>query len=215
MDTIYRNPYQTSLTTEITQRKYEGDTTHIRTADTLFFDATSLHLMREHGTLSGLPLVRTYQTTQGLVHVVSGRPQQSRLTMQLDWNDRNRNLRESTMRFLLRMALHVHYNRTPFGFRLSSQGSSCQINGAFTEEETLAMQSHLQEVVERYVRMGLEISTREYEKDKAIERITEIDPLFTTPFFGPHLHLTSEVYRFEILSVERTGQGAKISYRLL
>lgn len=211
MESIYRNPYQLELTTEITNRKYEGDTTHLKTADTIFFDATSLHLRREQGVISGLQLVRTYLTNSGLIHVVAGKPSQSRLKMQLDPTARFENQREVTMRFLLHMALDTHYNRTPFGFRIENGASHCQINGAFTEEECHIMASNLQRILERYVRMGFDLETTR--KDNT--DVTQIAHLFSTPYLGPHLHSTSELYRFEITSVTPTKQGAQIFYRFL
>lgn len=213
MHTI-KNPYQTCLSTNILHRKAEGETTRLVLEDTLLMDYEQLHLLPERAEIDGAPILRTYMQGDHLVHVVSGKPQKSRILLQVNIRDRRQTQRDVSLRLLLRYLLAQHENRNPYAYEAikSISGNfqvSFRISGHFTQEEIIELQGRLDRGLERFLRSGLRFRSKEDPKAQ-----TQLFGVCTLPWMGPHLDNCSEIYRYHWLSPRLCAGHAELTYRL-
>ncbi|MDY3051711.1 MAG: hypothetical protein SOR89_00790 [Ndongobacter sp.] len=211
MQSIYLNPYQTELKTEITHRKHEGETTHLCLKDTICVDYDALGLPLEPVSLSGLPLLRTYTAGDELIHVVQGKPAASSVALSAPHETRIRLLRECSIRLLFRHVLRQYFNRVPYNFRTAEHESRFLISGNYTQQDMLRLHQILTDNTQRLIRAGLYLTTRE----KRTGPETALFGLDTFPWSGPHLANTSEICDFRLEPVHRCAHSCEIRYRLM
>lgn len=211
MQSIYRNPYQTELKTEITQRKHEGETTHLCLKDSICIDYDALCVPTEAVSLSGLKLLRTYTAGDELIHVVQGKPASSSITLSTSHEARIALLRECSLRLLFRHVLRQFFNRIPYHFRAAEHGSCFLISGSYTQSDISHLHQLLTDNTRRLIRAGLCLTTRV--KNTGPE--TALFGLDTFSWSGPHLANTAEIYDFELVSTVRLEHSCEIRYHLL
>lgn len=234
MNSLLQNPYQITLTSELVQRRREGVTSHLILKDSILMDYTRLGLPIERASLSGLHLIRTYTSGGKLVHVVQGAPSSSKITTEVDPQDRMNNQRDITLRLLTSHALSYYFNRHAFDFRRceipnvpstqvtfleedqpkgddpSPSPTLLTIHGHFTREETLEMIRVLQDRIDRVSRAGLQIKTSREDNLK-----TAVFGLFSGPWIGPHLASTAEIGPWSLKVRSLAPDSLTLEYQLL
>lgn len=210
MLTILRNPYQTVLQTPISQIKYEGDTSHLILEDTVCFDYDAYGVPKEHATISGRTLLRTYTAGDELVHVVDGKADEKTAEIELPYGERLMNLREFTLRYIFRHVLARLFNRTPYNFDSRGDFSRFLISGCYTDMDIAYLTAVLDRSAERLIRAGLDLRT--VIRDGSPE--TSMYGMSAAPWPGPHLKNTAEVYRYDLEAPVLGERYAEIRYHL-
>lgn len=214
MLTIYKNPYQCRLETEIIRRRFDGSHSHLQLADSICFDYSGLNLPREDLEINEEKVSRIYFHDGRLIYVIPGKPDRSLVRLSLPFESRFLYQREISVRLLIRYILDLYFAIDKPGFRTEKTEDGLRsllfIPGRFRPEDGPAILDRLKESLDRIIRAGLSIKT--LEGDSGPE--TTVFGLTKLAWMGPHLFNSAEIYRLDFSDGRQEDEGLLIPYRL-
>lgn len=215
MFTLYKNPYQSFLDTEIANRKYDGEYYHLILKDSLSFDYRQFNLPEEALTINKHPLVKSYLAGKDIIHVTKNKPQTSQIELSLNEDYRRLNQREVTLRLLMMRFFDLYYATDKISFSSERENntmkSTAKVRGILDKADADYLMNQLEKSVSRLIRAGL--SVRSQEISGAVE--STIYGQGKQPWRGPHLFNTAEIYRFELGEYLTGDDILTYQYRLL
>ena len=131
MQNLYlMHPEITQIKANIISRRSQGENTQLILDRTIFLPKTDM-TVTEGGNISGLDLISVEEKKDNIIHLVKGKPSKSEVILNLDYNDRLRNLSYNSAFVLFNIVMESFYNFKDIKLSLTDELASMEIEDFF------------------------------------------------------------------------------------
>lgn len=193
------HPEITEIKANIISRRSQGENTQLILDRTIFLPKTDM-TVTEGGNISGLDLISVEEKKDNIIHLVKGKPSKSEVILNLDYNDRLRNLSYNSAFVLFNIVMESFYNFKDIKLSLTDELASMEIEDFFDVFDKRLIEDQMNFIIQK----SLPISSQ--------KGITNIYPIGDSIHNGICFDNTSKIRAFKILYQEYQSNNLYIEF---
>lgn len=200
MQNLYlMHPEITQIKANIISRRSQGENTQLILDRTIFLPKTDM-TVTEGGNISGLDLISVEEKKDNIIHLVKGKPSKSEVILNLDYNDRLRNLSYNSAFVLFNIVMESFYNFKDIKLSLTDELASMEIEDFFDVFDKRLIEDQMNFIIQK----SLPISSQ--------KGITNIYPIGDSIHNGICFDNTGKIRGFKILYQEYQTNNLYIEF---
>lgn len=193
------HPEITEIKANIISRRSQGENTQLILDRTIFLPKTDM-TVTEGGNISGLDLISVEEKKDNIIHLVKGKPSKSEVILNLDYNDRLRNLSYNSAFVLFNIVMESFYNFKDIKLSLTDELASMVIEDFFDVFDRRLIEDQMNFIIQK----SLPISSQ--------KGITNIYPIGDSINNGICFDNTGKIRGFKILYQEYQTNNLYIEF---
>lgn len=193
------HPEITQIKANIISRRIQGENTQLMLDRTIFLPKSDM-TVNEGGNISGLELISVEEKKDNIIHLVKGKPSKSEVILNLNYNDRLRNLSYNSAFVLFNIVMESFYNFKDIKLSLTDELASMVIEDFFDVFDPRLIENQMNFIIQK----SLPITSQ--------KGITNIYPIGDSINNGICFDNTSKIRAFKILYQEYQSNNLYIEF---
>lgn len=193
------HPEITQIKANIISRRSQGENTQLILDRTIFLPKTDMTI-KERGNISGLDLISVEEKKDNIIHLVKGKPSKSEVILNLNYDDRLRNLSYNSAFVLFNIVMESFYNFKDIKLSLTDELASMEIEDFFDVFDPKLIEDQMNFIIQK----SLPITSQ--------KGITNIYPIGDSINNGICFDNTGKIRAFKILYQEYQSNNLYIEF---
>lgn len=193
------HPEITQIKANIISRRSQGENTQLILDRTIFLPKSDM-TVNERGNISGLDLISVEEKKDNIIHLVKGKPSKSEVILNLNYNDRLRNLSYNSAFVLFNIVMESFYNFKDIKLSLTDELASMVIEDFFDVFDKRLIENQMNFIIQK----SLPITSQ--------KGITNIYPIGDSINNGICFDNTGKIRGFKILYQEYQSNNLYIEF---
>jgi alanyl-tRNA synthetase len=220
MELFWKDPYRSTITTRVLERRITDTGVALRLEDHLFYPESGGQ-PDDHGTIGGIELLRLEREGDRLWHHLSRAPAGDRVELVLDTARRRDHMQQHLGQHILSRAFEVLAGAQTIGFHMGERTTTIDLDRELTDEEIAAAEGWSNRIIDEHHEVVAFFPSQEELEDLNLRkepgahdkvRIVRIEGVDEAACGGTHPANTSEVGLIKIIKSERYKGGLRISF---